>query len=275
MLNVNCRSDAGWLEKGLAALRYEGAFVVEDVLDPAMIAEARERMYAVQARIRADVGDDRLARAGELGVLRLMFGYDEWFMRFLELPELLAIVDATVSPTAVLHLQNGFVLPPTPASNGTTAVFQQRFHRDFPRHLEGYLGSINTLIAIDEFTAENGGTLVVPATHQRPEQPPEAYLEAMAQPVECPPGAVIVFDSTLWHAAGRNASTKDRLGINQQFTRSFLKQQIDYVRALGDDVVERQPARTQQLLGWHTRVVTVLDEYYRPAEERLYRSGQG
>jgi ectoine hydroxylase-related dioxygenase (phytanoyl-CoA dioxygenase family) len=84
-----------------------------------------------------------------------------------------------------------------------------------------------------------------------------------------------VFDSTLWHAAGRNASPRDRLGINQQFTRSFLKQQIDYVRALGDEVVERQAPRTQQLLGWYTRVVTSLDEFYRPTEARLYRSGQG
>ena len=232
--------------------------------------------HVEEARPRAEVvGDERLARAGELGVLRLMLAYDEWFMRFLELPELLAIIDATVSPTAVLHLQNGFVLPPTPPANGTAAVFQQRFHRDFPRHMNGYLASINTLIAIDAFTAENGGTLVVPATHQRAEQPPATYLEASAQPVECPPGAVIVFDSTLWHAAGRNASSRDRLGINQQFTRSFLKQQVDYVRALGDEVVERQAPRTQQLLGWYTRVVTSLDEYYRPADARLYRSGQG
>jgi hypothetical protein len=29
------------------------------------------------------------------------------------------------------------------------------------------------------------------------------------------------------------------------------------------------------LLGWYTRVVTSLDEFYRPPEERLYRSGQG
>ena len=36
-----------------------------------------------------------------------------------------------------------------------------------------------------------------------------------------------------------------------------------------------QRPRTQQLLGWYTRTPTSLDEYYRPPEERLYRSGQG
>ena len=86
---------------------------------------------------------------------------------------------------------------------------------------------------------------------------------------------MIVFDSTLWHAAGSNTSGRDRLAINHQFTRSFIKQQIDYVRALGDEAVRRQPPRTQQLLGWYTRVVTSLDEYYQPEERRLYRRGQG
>jgi ectoine hydroxylase-related dioxygenase (phytanoyl-CoA dioxygenase family) len=86
---------------------------------------------------------------------------------------------------------------------------------------------------------------------------------------------MVVFDSTLWHAAGDNRSGRDRMAINQQFTRSYVKQQIDYVRALGDEVVEAQDPRTQQMLGWYTRVVTSLDEFYRPADQRLYRSGQG
>jgi SAM-dependent methyltransferase len=61
---------------------------------------------------------------------------------------------------------------------------------------------------------------------------------------------------------------------NQQFTRSYSKQQIDYVRALGDQCVLVQQPRTQQLLGWYTRVVTSLDEFCRPEKERLYRGGK-
>jgi ectoine hydroxylase-related dioxygenase (phytanoyl-CoA dioxygenase family) len=100
-------------------------------------------------------------------------------------------------------------------------------------------------------------------------------ISMAAVPAECPAGSMIVFDSTLWHAAGQNRSGRHRLAINQQFTRSYVKQQVDYVRALGDEVVLGQNPRTQQLLGWYTRVVTSLDECYRPPEERLYRSGQG
>jgi ectoine hydroxylase-related dioxygenase (phytanoyl-CoA dioxygenase family) len=205
-------------------------------------------------------------------VLRNMVAYDDRFLELLETPEMLAIVDATVSPTAILHLQNGFVLP---SVEGETASFQHTFHMDFPRYMNGYLASLNVMLTIDGYTALNGGTIVAPGTHQRPERPTDAYLQAAQVPVECGPGAMVVFDSTLWHAAGQNRSGSDRLGINHQFTRSFIKQQVDYVRALGDERVETLPPRTQQLLGWYTRVVTSLDEYYQPSEKRRYRSGQG
>lgn len=274
MFSVDCRNDPDWLPKTLESVRQLGHCVVKGVLDGEAIERTRAGMYEVQQAIRDDIGSERLESAGELGVLRLMAAYDEQFLSLLELPEILEIVDATVSPTAILHLQNGFILPPQPRNNGP-GTFQQSFHRDFPRYLNGYLCSLNMLLALDDFTEENGGTIIVPGTHQRAERPDDRFLAEAAESVECPAGSAIVFDSTLWHAAGVNRSPRDRLGINQQFTRSFIKQQVDYVRALGDEVVERQSPRTQQLLGWYTRVVTSLDDYYQPAERRLYRAGQG
>ncbi len=266
-------SQENWLSRCLGDLRYRGFSVVTGALDSETIERTREALYSVKDAIEAGIGTERLQRAGELGVLRIPQRHDAHFLRLLEIPEMLAIVDATVSETAILHLQNGFILPP--AGPNAPRVFQTSFHRDFPRCLNGYLASLNVLIAVDEFTAENGGTLVVPGTHQHADAPDQDYMEETAIAVECPAGSLVAFDSTLWHAAGINRSGRDRLAINHQFTRSFLKQQVDYVRALGDELVQAQPDRTQQLLGWYTRVVTSLDEYYRPPEERLYRSGQG
>jgi ectoine hydroxylase-related dioxygenase (phytanoyl-CoA dioxygenase family) len=274
MITVDCRESPGWLALVTESLRHTGVAVVTGVLTNSFREETRERMYAVRRAVVREVGEERLARAGEMGVLRLMFKHDPFFFRYLEIPEVLAVVDATVSDTAILHLQNGFNLPSHP--KGTTpSVSQNRFHVDFPRVLNGYVLSVNVLFAIDAFTAENGGTLVVPGTHQKTTPPDPAYLKTAAVPVECPAGSALVFDSTLWHAAGANVSGADRLAINHQFTRSYLKQQIDYVRAVGEAAVAKLPPRSQQLLGWYTRVVTSLDEYYRPEDQRLYRKGQG
>jgi ectoine hydroxylase-related dioxygenase (phytanoyl-CoA dioxygenase family) len=273
MLPTSSRNAADWLANTLEALRYIGGAVVTDVLTSELLGRIRAAMYQARARTLEEIGRERLDRAGEVGVMRVMLNRDPVFLELLELADMLAIVDATVSDTAILHLQNGFILPPFDGAAGK--AFQYSFHRDLPRYMEGYVASVNVMLAIDEFTAANGGTLVVPGTHQRGGRPGRHCLEPAAVAVECPAGSMFVFDSTLWHASGRNMTAGDRLAINHMFTRSFFKQQIDYVRALGDDLVLSRPPRTQQLLGWYTRVVTSIDEFYRPAEERLYRAGQG
>ena len=263
-----------WIAETLRSLRRDGYAIVEDVMTASLLARTRDAMYAVQARIRDEIGQERLDRAGELGVLRIMPRHDETLIALLELEPVLAIVDRVLTPTAILHAQNGLILPPTTEPHARKH-FQTSFHQDFRRHLNGYVASVNTFLAIDDLTSDNGATLLVPGSQQRAQPPEPEVMEAMAAPALCPAGSMIVFDSTLWHAAGINVSGVDRLAVNQQFTRSFIKPQIDYVRALGDPAILRQRPRTQQLLGWYTRVVTSLDEYYRPAAERLSRGGQG
>jgi ectoine hydroxylase-related dioxygenase (phytanoyl-CoA dioxygenase family) len=274
MLPTVTTQDGDWLTTALEAIRLVGCVVVGGVLDVDVLARTRSAMYSAQEAIVREVGADRLERAGELGVLRLMMKFEPFLLTYLEIPHVLQVVDRTVSETAVLHLQNGFILPSFPAERAPE-VFQTSFHQDFPRVLNGFLASVNVFFAIDEFSAVNGATLVVPGTHQRVTPPDSGYLRRNALPVVCPAGSMLLFDSTLWHAAGINTSGQDRLAINHQFTRSYFKQQIDYVRALGDDILVTLPPRTQQLLGWYTRVVTSLDEYYQPEAARLYRRGQG
>jgi ectoine hydroxylase-related dioxygenase (phytanoyl-CoA dioxygenase family) len=264
-----------WLEAALEDLRILGFAVVEGVLGDEALDRTREALYRAREGVRREISAERLESAGELGVVRIPMAFDDAFFALLELPEVLAIVDRTVSETAVLHLQNGFILPPLPDGARDTDVFQLSFHMDFRRILNGYAMSVNVLLAIDDFSAENGATVVVPGSQQLAEPPSLEYMERHAVPLICPAGSMVVFDSTLWHAAGENRSSADRLAVNHQFTRSYVKQQIDYVRALGAEKVLGQRPRTQQLLGWYTRVVSSLDEYYRPPEDRLYRAGQG
>jgi ectoine hydroxylase-related dioxygenase (phytanoyl-CoA dioxygenase family) len=271
---IDCKKDHDWLAKALETMRMAGFVAVSGVFDAGMLGRIREAMYRAQKAIVGDVGADRLQRAGELGVLRLVAKYDPLFLELLATPEILAVVDATVSPTAILHLQNGFILPSFKPGEAPK-VFQNRYHMDFPRVLNGYMTSINVMLAIDEFRPDNGATIVLAGSHQKVDPPKLELLEHTAEPATCPAGSMLVFDSTLYHAAGPNTSGADRLAINHQFTRSWIKQQVDYVRALGDERVLAQPPRTQQLLGWYTRVVSSLDEYYQPSEKRLYRSGQG
>lgn len=271
--SVSCEVDPDWLATVLAGLDEAGCVVVRDVLSSEQLERARSGLYGVRDAITASIGEARLRAAGELGVLRLPMLYDPWFLSLLGLAPLLAVVDAVLSPTAILHLQNGFILPSLPAAE-TPSVFQNRLHQDFPRYLNGKRVSLNAFLALSEFTEGSGGTRVLPGSHQKPE-PPRADALDGAVSVCCPAGAMIVFDSTLWHAAGVNTSGQDRLSINHQFTPAYIKQQLDYPRVLRDLGGSYPVERTRQLLGYWTRPPASLEEYYVPADQRLYRSGQG
>lgn len=256
MMRLTAKGD--WLERISSAMEWDGVAVVEGVLEQALLGRLRMAMFKAGLGIEQEIGKERLEAAGELGVLRLMFKYDQTFYKLLELQEVLSVVDHLLGNCAILHVQNGLMLP-----SGAGGVFQTKLHQDFKRDVG--LVSINTLFAVDDFTSENGATMVIPGSHIMGKG-------GVPVSVECPAGSMIVFDSRLWHCAGVNTSGKPRLGINQQFTASWIKQQLDYCRAL--DVSGLKP-RTQQLLGYYTRVPANLDEFYRPEEERLYRRAQG
>lgn len=100
-----------WVDLLKEAIQFQGAALIKNVLSIELIDECRKKLYEVQQNIILEVGLERLRRAGELGVLRLMLKHSDFFFKLLEIPQVLAAVDATVSPSATLHLQNGFILP--------------------------------------------------------------------------------------------------------------------------------------------------------------------
>lgn len=272
---LNCRHDALWLTKACNLMRTLGVVAIEGVLENGFVAEARAAMYRAQTAVLNEVGTEKLDRSDELGVIRLPLKYEPILAHFLELPEALALIDKLLSPYAVLQFQTGLVLPPKSKSAATKGVFQTRFHMDFPRILNGYLISINLMFAIDEYRLDNGATQFLLGSHQQRTPPDVEALRSTAVQGVCPAGSMILFDSTLFHAAGTNTSSSDRVAVNHGFVPPWVKQHIDVVRMLGPDFVMKQPRRTQTLLGWDARVPANLDEYYRPPAERLYKGGQG
>jgi len=266
------KNEANWSEVALKELSENGAVVVTDVLSLDFCLTTKKKMYVIFEKIKEQVGEEKLSRAGENGVLRLMMTMDDHFFKFLEIPEMLEIIDNYLSPTCIMHLQNGFILPPSDPN--ASEKFQYRMHRDFKRFLNGYKASVNTLFAIDDFTENNGATRVLPGTHKIEDPPTDKQIKD-SKLVCCPAGSMICFDSKLYHSATSNESGKDRCAINHQWTQSFFKQQFDYIRAIGKDKIDQLPARSQQLLGAYTQVVTSLAEYYVPADRRLYRANQG
>ena len=272
---IDCRRDVGWLTKALSAIRYQGIAIIAGVLDQESIDRSLKAVEHATRAIEEDLGIEKLREARQNGYneLRLPMKYEPYFFEFLAVPQLLEVVDATLSPTAVLRFQNVEVLPRH--DSGEVPLNQCTFHMNSPRVIPGYLASLEVEFALTSFRPENDVLRFVLGTHQQQEPPDRDFLEWAAVPLNCPAGTLVVFDSTLWHREGQNRSDQDVVFVLHQFTRSFVKPHFDYARALGEPCMMSLPERTRQLLGWHTRLPTSLQEFYLPHQQRLYRTGQG
>ena len=150
-----------------------------------------------------------------------------------------------------------------------------RIHRDL-RSFSGTLPLMaQWLVMLDDFTEQNGATYFLGGSHRLAEQPSEKDFFDRATRAVGPAGSIVVFNSNLWHAAGVNRSKAPRRALTIVFTRPFLKQQLDYPRALGYDQADRLSPALRQLLGYNARVPASLDEWYQPPDRRMYRRDQG
>ena len=130
---------------------------------------------------------------------------------------------------------------------------------------------LNTLVLLDDFTKDNGPTLLLPYSHREEEKPSdEDFFENSVQTLGRA-GDIILFDSNVWHASSKNQTPNNRKALPITFTKPNIKQLLDYPRAIGYEKMDNFDKEMQQLLGYHSRVPSNLDEWYQPAEKRFYR----
>jgi hypothetical protein len=115
----------------------------------------------------------------------------------------------------------------------------QNLHTDWGGPVEpGGYQVCNSIWLLDDFTASNGATRVVPGSHRFGTVPRLALPDPAApHPDEVlvtgPAGTVVIFNSHLWHGGTRNRSERQRRALHSYFTRRGNGQQLDqkkYVR---------------------------------------------
>jgi hypothetical protein len=148
-------------------------------------------------------------------------------------------------------------------------------HRDLRTFSGDMRLMVQFLVMLDDFTEENGATYLLSGSHRLCEKPSDESFFRDAVRAVGTAGSLVMFDSNLWHAAGVNRSDRPRRALTIAFTRPFIKQQLDYPRALGYERAGSLSPVLRQVLGYNARVPVSLDEWYQPADKRLYQRDQG
>ena len=130
----------------------------------------------------------------------------------------------------------------------------QKLHVDWKNTVvSGSYQVCNSIWLLDDFTADNGATRIVPGTHKWNILPDEAMTNANDKhPDEiriiAPAGSVFIFNSHVWHGGTTNQTNHDRRSIHSYFCTRAQPQQIDQKKYITPETLERIGQKAAHIL---------------------------
>jgi ectoine hydroxylase-related dioxygenase (phytanoyl-CoA dioxygenase family) len=237
---ISSPEDRARLAPHVRELDERGYTILRDALTP-------DQLAAIRAGLDGINGGTGFARSAFLGERTQrpygLLGKTRAVWPLAGHPDVVAICEA--------HMDDQIQLSSLTAATLHPGQKAQTLHRD-----DGFYNlpdphaplSVSTIWALDDFTAENGGTLVVPGSH-RP--PTEVEPAVPAINVEMPAGSVMLWTGALWHGGGANVSAGlIRRGVIILYCRAWLRQQENQYLAVPRETVREMPRVLQRLAGW-------------------------
>lgn len=228
-------------------LQEQGYLILRDLIDPAWLEELRETTAELLrkegenagAEFRKEANSDRLANLVDKG---------ETFERVISHPDLLEGVEAILGPDWKLSSLNYRAALPFSDSG-------QPLHCDMGLVAdETGFKTFNSVWMLDDFTAENGATRLVPNTHRSGKLPQESIEDLVApHPAETlilgRAGDVILMTAHLWHGGTANRTANPRRSLHGFFVRGDQPQQQYQKRLLRPETQARFSPTMRRILG--------------------------
>ncbi|GAW50136.1 putative phytanoyl-CoA dioxygenase [Nocardioides sp. PD653] len=229
-----------------------GYVVLPGHMDDAWRTEAAatfDRLIEAQTQTSGGEGLDTLTVGGvERGAPRLWncVTKGEVFDRAYLDPTVLAAAEHVIGRPFKLHSFN--------ARDVLQGEGHQDLHADMERSSadEPY-SSINTLWLLDDFTADNGATRLVPGSHRRWGAVSEQVEDLQAaHPDEirviAPAGTLVVFNSHIWHGGTRNDAGTRRRVLHVSYVARELPQQVSQRDEMTPETLARLTPDMRHLL---------------------------
>lgn len=238
----------------LQRLLRDGYSVIEDFLTPADLQAVREGLapYLDRHNGRNNFEGRKTERVYTL-VARAAI-----FERIAEDARVLALLDRLLQPGYLLTASQAIGIQP--GETPQPIHYDDQFYR-IPRPRPAI--SVSTIVAVDPFTAENGGTELLPGSHRwsdaqiagiydghDADAPARRDLESRLIATQMPAGACVMFFGTLLHRGGANRSGAPRLAFSNQYCEPWARTQENYFLAIPAARVRAMSPRIQQLLGY-------------------------
>lgn len=109
----------------------------------------------------------------------------------------------------------------------------------------------NAMWMLDDFTEENGATLVVPGSHPSGRQPDhDIDNTANWTPAIGKAGTAVIFEGRTWHSTGENRTVTPRIGLTTNFCAPQFRQQENFLMGTRPEVLESASEELLDLIGF-------------------------
>ncbi|NND69929.1 MAG: mitomycin antibiotic biosynthesis protein [Halioglobus sp.] len=237
-----------------AALEEHGAVIVHNFLDEAVLAAFNAEVDALLASeegARRGYANEQIAEffGDRVNHLAGLAGKSRNFREHVLChPTYLSVCDAFLQPNCSDYQLNiAHLMERAPGSEA------QFIHRDawvwkrFPK-VAGEI-QVASLVALSDFSADNGGTLLVPGSHRWPEERYPEDSEVIA--TQMPAGSAVIYLGNTFHGGGANTTADNvRRGLHVSYTLGWLRTEENQCLATPLEIVRALPQRAQELLGF-------------------------
>lgn len=234
-------------EDVIAALEQDGAAVLEGLLLPErvdeLVGDFQHHLDAVpwcntEANDHEEFFGQRTKRLHGLAARSKHFG------ELIVDARLIALAERFLLPHARdLRLSTGELMALGAGES------DQALHRDadswyhMPRPRPDVLFSAN--VALTEFRADNGATVVVPGSHRWP--PDRQAREEEKVRAAMPRGAALLYSGDVLHGGGSNQTDELRIGLYIGYLVSWLRPIENHSLTSGLDAIQSAPERARRL----------------------------
>ena len=243
ILAASCRRhgvEPTYLASLLERVNEDGYVIIHDLLSPDVVQRIREESAPFLTHDgRNDIEGHATRRI--YAVIEKTLACNP----IVEHPLVLALLDQLFLPNYLLsQLQVIDVMP--------GAVRQPLHHDDgfypIPRPRKPIGAAL--IWAIDDFTADNGATLVYPRSHLWGAVSSADIDVSHMVPAVMPSGSAVFFLGTTWHCAGANKTDSPRLAATTQYCEPWARQQENYSLAISRERARLCSETVQRLLGY-------------------------
>lgn len=242
-----------------AAILADGGAIIENFLSPETLEGLRRDLYPLLDRTQGGADDAfdgtrtrrisalfaRTRHMAEIALHPLYIGPAENILRkpvesWVGERRVSTTPDIRIGVTQAIQIGPGQGAQPLHRDDG---AFLWR-HPDYGREAR-----LQVMVAITDFTRENGATLVIPGSHRWDDHRKPEISETI--PAVMSAGSALLFVGSTFHAGGCNVTTDQyRTGLTMTFDLANVRQEENMYLALPKEVVRSYPERIQRLLGW-------------------------